>query len=361
MDPAALLDRKIPWYLSTFSALDRYHGHTEQPSLHIAITGDLVDLAKVLPDLEFPGIDHADAAVSRDGVRYYFRCIDSPQRPPRHPIEPLNLLYDPHGDRYLDPHGVYRAVRAPILDLCGADDLGVLIDAAITVSRYPHSLEQGTIPLPHSFPALETETQRLLLSSILTGPSPWEGLRLLEAAGFLEAYWPELAGMRSIGHSKEHHPEGDVWNHTLETFRYRKTTDMALTLGLLLHDCGKPHAGRTRERAFDQHAEIGARLAGSFLSRLEFPRRLVDDVFWLVGKHMFPGALGKIPLFRVERLMADSRFPVLLELYRCDLESTFRGPEGYYRACKVYRDYLKNSGNPYRTAEGKKLLRLYVE
>ena len=59
--------------------------------------------------------------------------------------------------------------------------------------------------------------------------------------------------------------------------------------------------------------------------------------------------------------MADPLFPVLLELYRCDLESTFRGPNPYYRACKIYRSYLKNSANPYRSAEGKKLVRLYVD
>jgi poly(A) polymerase len=59
--------------------------------------------------------------------------------------------------------------------------------------------------------------------------------------------------------------------------------------------------------------------------------------------------------------MADERFPILLELYRCDLESTYRGPDGYYRACKIYRDYLKNEANPFRSADGKKLVRLFVD
>lgn len=363
MDPRALLDTKIPWYLSTFSALDRYYRRTEQPSVHIAITDDVVQLAKAVPDLEFPGVDHADAAVSRDGVRVYFTCIDSVERPPRRAIDPLNLLYDPVGDRYLDPHGVYRSVRSERLEIADLEPAGVqsLIDAAMTVARYPHTLESGIVPVPRIYPDLDPETQRMVLSNILTGTSPWEGLRLLEAAGFIDAYWPELAAMRNIAHSKEHHPEGDVWTHTLETFRYRKTADTTLTLGLLLHDVGKPHAPRTRERAFDGHAEEGIRHTRSFLRRLEFPQPVIDDVIWLVAKHMFPAALGKLPLFRTERMMSDPRFPLLLELYRCDLESTYRGPDGYYRACKVYRDYLHNSRSPFRSAEGKKLMRLYVE
>jgi poly(A) polymerase len=59
--------------------------------------------------------------------------------------------------------------------------------------------------------------------------------------------------------------------------------------------------------------------------------------------------------------MAHPLFPVLLELYRCDLESSYRGPSAYYKACRIYRSYLKNSNNPYRGADGKKLVRLYVD
>jgi len=58
--------------------------------------------------------------------------------------------------------------------------------------------------------------------------------------------------------------------------------------------------------------------------------------------------------------MSSQLFPLLLELHRCDLSSTYRGPDGYYRACKVYRAYLKNVRNPFRTADGKKMLKRYV-
>jgi poly(A) polymerase len=58
--------------------------------------------------------------------------------------------------------------------------------------------------------------------------------------------------------------------------------------------------------------------------------------------------------------MSSPHFPLLLEVFRCDLLSTFRGPEAYYEACKVYKTYLKNTKNPFRSSDGKKLLRQYV-
>ena len=63
---------------------------------------------------------------------------------------------------------------------------------------------------------------------------------------------------------------------------------------------------------------------------------------------MLPSALKKLPLYRIERLMDNPLFPDLLELYRADLSSTFRSPEGYYEACRVYKRYRKKKANPYR-------------
>ena len=363
MDVLANLRREAPWYYSSFSALDRYFRQSEQPAQHVAVQGDLVSLARAVPELEFPGVPFADAAVWEGTTRVYFRCLDDERRLKPQPFRVQNLLYDPQVDRYLDPYDDYRSLRGDILEATSEpyEPVRRLMDAAIAVSRYPRTLAPGTLDPVSRYVELAPETQQILLSSILTGAYPWHGLALLMEHGFVDAYWPELAGMHGTAQSKEHHPEGDVWQHSLETFRYRRSRDLVLTLALLLHDAGKPHATPTGTRRFDKHAEIGVQLTGRLLRRLQYPESIVEDVRWLVLKHMFPGALHLLPTFRTERLMATPLFPVLLELYRCDLESSYRGPEAYYRACRIYRSYIRNSNNPFRTAEGKKLIRLYVE
>ena len=363
MDALADLRSAVPWYYSSFSALDRYFHQSEQPVKHIAVEGDLVALAKSIPNLEFPGVPYADAAVWDGPTRVYFRCLEDEQKPQKQPFRLQNILYDPDRDRYLDPYDDYRSLRGNLLEATDApyDPIRRLMDAAVAVSRYPRSIPADALEPVSRYLELAPETQRTLLSGILTGASPWEGLDLLREYGFVDAYWPELAGMYGTQQSKEHHPEGDVWTHSLETFRYRRSRDLVLTLALLLHDSGKPEATPVAGRRFDGHAEIGASLGTRLLRRMEFGETVVEEVRWLVNKHMFPGALHLLPTFRTERLMADSLFPVLLELFRCDLESTYRRPDSYYRACKIYRSYLKNHNNPYRNSEGKKLVRLYVE
>ncbi|MFQ3620897.1 MAG: HD domain-containing protein, partial [Spirochaetales bacterium] len=233
-------------------------------------------------------------------------------------------------------------------------------EAALLVARYGFDLilkEDFLSALPTETPLLDLDEQRDLLSLILTGKYAAEGLKVLLQTGYLHRYWPELMLLQEVSHSKEYHPEGDVWEHTTETFSYRKNPDLAISLALLLHDVGKPHAQTQEGRRFDRHAEIGTQIASKFLRRLKFPDALITKVLFLIRNHMMPGGLKTLPIYRVEKVLESEWFPDLLEVYRCDLSSTFRGPGGYYEACKIYRAYLRNKKNPFRTVEGKKIQR----
>jgi poly(A) polymerase len=212
------------------------------------------------------------------------------------------------------------------------------------------------------------EGQRVLLTSLLVSERPGLGLSLLKATGFVEEFWPELARLDKVDHSKEFHPEGNVWDHTLETFRYRKAApwdgggelphrkttspayDLRLSLGLLLHDVGKPLAAASGSRRFDGHAEREAR---RFMERLQFEPSLIDDVSYLVKNHMLPAALSRLPLGRTGEVMESPLFSTLMELYRCDESSSFKGMDGYYKNSAVYQTYLRHQHNPYRSADGK--------
>ena len=352
----------ISWHLELSSALDRYHRHPRGSNLYVAVEAEIVDLAKVFEELSFPGLERWDAVVEDEDARVYLRCVESPWFTDRSPFALLSLSYDAGADRYRDPHDAYEQLRAPQLSPENPEDrIQTILDAAVLAARYGYD-----IALPFeaiSWPELavpEAEQARLLVE-LLTGQHAAAGLELLDRTGFIAAYWPVLAQLGTTAHTKDFHPEGDVWDHTLEALGQRKSLDLTVGMALLLHDVGKPESPRTRERAFDGHAEIGARSARRFLRDLEFSDAFIERVTWLVRQHMLPGVIHRLPPRRIEPVMGSPLFPLLLEVYRCDLAATFTGPEPYYRACKTYRSFLKNRSNPFRDVDGKKLLKLYVE
>ncbi|GHV16346.1 hypothetical protein FACS189493_2040 [Spirochaetia bacterium] len=253
----------------------------------------------------------------------------------------------------------------------GTDGWRAVMDGALILARYsigeePRIQEINQITalirqLPKGPPPNEEE-QRILLMGLLSSPRPGFGLELLKAAGFIAELWPELALLDDVDHSKEFHPEGNVWKHTMETFRYRKTAshnrtayDLRLSLALLLHDVGKPLSVSSGSRRFNGHAELGARQARKFLERLGFGPALIGDIYYLVKNHMLPAALPRLPLTRTGAILESPLFPTLLELYRCDESSSFKGLDGYYESSAAYQAYLRRLRNPYRSADGKKL------
>ena len=242
-------------------------------------------------------------------------------------------------------------------------------DNAVLLSRYEFAEDESSkalvalakrVDAPARFVEDPPQEQRRLLIELVEGRNPKAGFHFLRRVGYVDRHWPELSAMYGVSHSKDHHPEGNVWEHTLETFHYRKDTDLALSLGLLFHDSGKPFAQRNEGRMFDRHSQIGAGIAVKFMRRLGFSESVVSDATFLVREHMLPGLIHDLPTYRTESVLRSLLFPMLLELYRCDLSSTYRGPDGYYRACKVYRSFLKNVNNPFRTSDGKKIVKRYV-
>jgi len=371
-------------YLHGFGAIDSWLGIKEtEPFVHILTNADTADLARLFEDLRYPGIDLADAALDVKNVTWYFRCADSfSENRPSFTL--LEFYQDCKSRVFYDPCGIYpllkeirNGIRKPQIETAvsppeilrqginvGYDSTRSLMDTALILAKYFSAdlktekhideISKLFINLPDSSP-VKQEEQRVLLCSLLTSANSGLGFDLLKNSGFIGEYWPELAILDKADHSKDFHPEGNAWEHTMETFRHRKSADLRLSLGLLLHDAGKPLSITAGSKRFDGHAQLGEIQARRFLERLGFGASMISDVCFLVINHMLPAALPRLPLYRTEKIMASPLFPLLLELYRCDESSSFKGLDGYYESSAVYQSFLRNRRNPYRSADGKKL------
>ena len=358
-----------------FNALDRYFGLPALPFLWIETSADMAVLARFIDGLRYPGVQIADCAADTPDGTCYFRCPDRDEKS-KHSFPLLSFSYDWQARRFLDPLGVYPMLRdlrerkSFLMD--GDASVGwyrLMMDGALLLARYSFGLGTSLIDFTEfakpqddgsAGPPPGAEMQRVFLGCLLVSPRPDLGLDFLKRSGFIDEIWPELACLNDVDHSKEFHPEGNVWNHTLETFRHRKAGtngayDLRLSLGLLLHDTGKPISAAYGTRRFNGHAELGATAASRFLERLEFEPSLVSDVYYLVKNHMLPAALKRLPVNKTAEIMASPLFPTLMELYRCDESSSFKGLDGYYENSAAYQTYLKNVRNPYRSMDGKKI------
>jgi len=156
---------------------------------------------------------------------------------------------------------------------------------------------------------------------ILTEGSARRGFELLDATGLLPVVLPEVARMHGVAQSPDHHPEGDVWEHTLLLLdQLAPRVPETLALGALLHDVAKPLcAGRKGDRiTFYGHPTAGATLAVEICQRLRRSRATWERVDYLVRHHLRLVQAPEMRLATLKKMLGEDGFTELSRLARLD-------------------------------------------
>ncbi|HXW59992.1 MAG TPA: HD domain-containing protein, partial [Myxococcota bacterium] len=221
------------------------------------------------------------------------------------------MAIDVRTGELLDAHEGFIHLKQKLLKHVSSafveDPLRVLRAAQFS-ARFDLTLDQETVLLCQKLQGeLQTLSRERIfeeMKKLLLAKKPSLGLKVLRETYALSLF-PELEAMIDCPQDKEWHPEGDVWTHTLMVVdqaailceRSSLDTEQRLIVmaGALCHDIGKPPTtkeidGRIRSLA---HDEVGVSLAESFLTRMAFPERSIEDVTSLVKEHLKPYQLYK--------------------------------------------------------------------
>lgn len=128
-------------------------------------------------------------------------------------------------------------------------------------------------------------------------PQPSIVLRQLSNDAYFPAIFPELHVLKEVPQDLEYHPEGNVFEHSLQAMDVARTLTEGLpeqdrfivVLAALCHDFGKATHTRVKENGritAYKHAEAGVIPAGLFLSRFDTPDFIVKAIQALVQEHM---------------------------------------------------------------------------
>ncbi|MFB0920074.1 MAG: HDIG domain-containing protein [Oscillospiraceae bacterium] len=111
---------------------------------------------------------------------------------------------------------------------------------------------------------------------------------------FSEYPFEMLFCLKGVEQSPVHHPEGNVWNHTLlvvdeaANLKGRSKNQTVFMWAALLHDIGKASTTQVRRdkiTAYD-HDKAGQELSKAFLSVFSDDEKFINEVSQLVRYHM---------------------------------------------------------------------------
>jgi tRNA nucleotidyltransferase (CCA-adding enzyme) len=136
-----------------------------------------------------------------------------------------------------------------------------------------------------------------------------------------------LSVLAKVEQSPKHHPEGNVWRHTMLVLDYAATKKdqsgdaRVFMWAALLHDLGKAETTRNRNgkiTAYD-HDKIGEKLARDFLKEFSNDIVFINSVSKLVRWHMqILFVVNKLPFADINQMLKDTSVEEVALLGLCD-------------------------------------------
>lgn len=152
--------------------------------------------------------------------------------------------------------------------------------------------------------------------------------RILNEGIVLKEYPFKMLGeLVNTMQSKEHHPEGNVWNHTMLVLdnaaanKGKSKNPRSFMWAALLHDLGKPSTTKLRKgkiTSYD-HDKVGENLSEEFLKNFTEDEGFINDVGRLVRWHMQILFVNKnLPFGDVNRMKEETDVEEVALLGLCD-------------------------------------------
>src|SRR5205814_4453465 len=279
------------------------------------------------------------------------------------------LLLDPGTDEVLDHVGGQADIRARRVRTIGdpferfSEDRLRMLRAVRFAARFDFTLDPATLEaikkLAPAIADVSAERVRDEILKILTEGRARRGFELLDRCDLLKEVLPEIKALQGVAQPPEFHPAGDVWTHTLMMLEgLGAGVSATLALGVLLHDVGKPPTFTVRERIrFDNHVEVGARMAEEICRRLRLPTKDTERVFELVNNHLRFKDFPKMRRSTELRFIRMPGFEEHLELHRLDCLSSHGKLDNYELARKMLAETPPEEVKPAPLVTGHDLIR----
>jgi poly(A) polymerase len=262
------------------------------------------------------------------------------------------LLLDPETNEILDFVGGRKDLSSGIIRAIGraaerfTEDKLRMVRAVRFAARFHYAVEASTftaiVRLAPQIHEVSAERLRDELTKILTEGAARRGFELLDETRLLEELLPEVSRMKGVEQPPQFHPEGDVWTHTLMMIGGLPAgCSPTLAWGVLLHDVGKPPtftppSGPDDRIRFDEHPEVGARIAEEICRRLRFSNDDTAQIVALVSNHMRFKDVPQMKASTLKRFVRLDRFDEHLELHHLDCQSS----HGYFDNYDHVRRFL---------------------
>jgi tRNA nucleotidyltransferase/poly(A) polymerase len=173
----------------------------------------------------------------------------------------------------------------------------------------------------------------------------------LKEVGLLQLILPEIAEMDTLEQLPEHHPEGNVFAHTMSALRTSKSNDPLVNMAILFHDIGKlvtkTYAPDTNKVRYHGHEGESNKVFDNVANRLKFTNEQKEAILFSAQHHMIGHKLDEVKKSRLLNLRQNKNWDTLKHTIYADEASrgaTKFDPTDYEKRMNQVEDVTKKFG-----------------
>ena len=188
-------------------------------------------------------------------------------------------------------------------DVTYQEDALRVLRAAQFAARFQFEIADETRALSRTMSLTELASERILgelNKALMKAKEPSVFFAEMRRMGHLAEWFPEVEALIGVPQNPVHHPEGDVWTHTMMVLdvaaklRSEASYPEGFMMSALTHDFGKAVSTVVEEHKVSAigHEKTGIALAQRFLRRISNENRMERYVLNMVELHMRPNMMA---------------------------------------------------------------------
>ena len=223
------------------------------------------------------------------------------------------IAYDVETEEYIDPFGGILDLHNKTLRYVSkffCDDPLRVLRVARFASQLDFKVSKATLDIMQemaengNLSALTCERIFMELDKALNTNKPSVFFNVLRDCNALQFVFPIVYNMIGRNQKKEHHPEGDVYNHTMLVIDQASETD--IRFAGLCHDFGKTITPKHEIPSYYDHDNLGVPLVQEFCEQLRVPKNYKDLAVISCKYHMRCHKIFEMSPQKILKLIKDT-------------------------------------------------------
>ncbi|MEQ8191102.1 MAG: HD domain-containing protein [Candidatus Eremiobacterota bacterium] len=330
---------------------------------YILTTANLIELSRLFESIEFPGKSDYDGELKYEEFYIRFKILNVPyhnmdfdilrQESSKELFTLNTIFFDIKKEIFLDPLDCYYDFRekkirlTPDFEEIYTGKPYKIFDIIYLMSEYDFTLEENVTckieKIPFKFRNEYSDEIITGFNKVIVTKNPYISITVMDKLNILQEIFPVLSDTKSVPQNKDFHPEGNVYEHTIECFKYIRKPSLPLALSLLLHDTGKPET-LTRDGKnlrFPGHSRAGASIARKILRKFGYSQDIIGKVAFLIEYHLLAHEFRHMNDRQKIDIINNNMFTDLLKLYKADVSSCYGDLIDYKKIVSLYKKYKK--------------------